>query len=157
MNDIVEILERELSQLETELRRNPTFVKIERIRQLIDVYRGTAPAPAPVPPRAAQSAHKPVTSAPKPVSKRMQISEAITEALKANGPMHRKDLLRMMINRGLMGTEKNPMQSMAIYLSDAKNRFRSLGNGRWDLQTVEEAQSTNSNSSEAAMPPRSNE
>ena len=33
-----------------------------------------------------------------------------------------------------MGAEKNPMQSFAIYLSDAKDRLKSVGDGIWTLR-----------------------
>jgi len=41
-----------------------------------------------------------------------------------------------------MGNEKNPMQALAIYLSEAKHRFRPLGGGFWELALPEHAEAS---------------
>jgi len=69
-----------------------------------------------------------------PASKRSRVYEVFEEMIRTRGPTHRKDLLAEVMARGIMGGEKNPMQSIAIYLSDAKERFESVGDGVWALR-----------------------
>jgi hypothetical protein len=136
MSDVVKVLERELAQLETSLRKNPTFIKIERIRELLATYRvdsGGVPVAAP-PPSAPRPSAPVERNAGNMPTKRSRVYEVVEELIRTKGPTHRKVLLAEVTARGIMGTEKNPMQSMAIYLSDAKDRFESVGDGVWTLR-----------------------
>jgi hypothetical protein len=138
MNDLVRALKRELSQLEAALRHNPTFVKIERIKATLEAYENDSPAAS-----AAIVPNERVTAPVVPAetrgratnpSKRSRVYDTVEELIRSRGPTHRKELLAEVSARGLMGSEKNPMQSLAIYLSDAKGRFKSVGDGMWDLR-----------------------
>jgi hypothetical protein len=134
-DDVIKVLERELAQLEATLRSNPTYIKIERIKVLLAAY---APDDGDVHLMSKQSAQARRASAerrnPNKPSKRSKVYDVVEELIRSRGPTHRKELLAEVTARGLMGSEKNPMQSIAIYLSDAKDRFMSAGDGFWKLR-----------------------
>jgi hypothetical protein len=142
MNDLVRALKRELSQLEAALRHNPTFVKIERIKATLEAYQSDAPVASATGnyneratvPEPKVPADVPGSKRPNNPSKRSRVYDTVEEVIRSRGPTHRKDLLAEVTARGLMGTEKNPIQSIAIYLSDAKDRFMSVGDGVWALR-----------------------
>ena len=146
MNDLVRALKRELSQLEAALRHNPTFVKIERIKATLKAYQSDPPVatatgihndrsnvPEQTVPADVHGSKRPANP-----SKRSRVYDTVEEVICSRGPTHRKDLLAELTARGLMGTEKNPIQSIAIYLSDAKDRFMSVGDGVWTLRSRSE-------------------
>jgi len=47
--------------------------------------------------------------------------------------MHRTEILKHMIERGIMGDEKEPISRLAIYLSGSKDQFVSDGSGNYSL------------------------
>jgi hypothetical protein len=56
------------------------------------------------------------------------------EQLLSEGPMHRKKILAILQSKGLMGHEKNPMASLAAYLSDFSDNFVNDGSGTWSIR-----------------------
>jgi hypothetical protein len=134
-SDVVRVLERELTQLEASLRANPTYIKIERIRGLLAAYGSDGGEVQVIGRSNHQSSTGPFErKSPNAPSKRSKVYDVVEEVIRSRGPTHRKDLLAEVTARRLMGTEKNPMQSIAIYLSDAKERFKSVGDGVWALR-----------------------
>jgi len=126
MSEIEEALKRELTRLEA---------RVLLVRELLTSYRDeTAPTSTARPnersaikqPRAGELLER------LGETKKSRINSAIEELIRKNGPMHRKVILDHLIDSGLMGTEKNPMQSLAIYLSGA-GRFKSIADGVWAL------------------------
>jgi hypothetical protein len=134
--EIEKSLERELARLEPELMANPIYIKVSRIKELLAAYRGTPTVAAtvgqfvePVAPKGQPHVREVGGS-----TKRGRVYAALEELIRSTGkPVHRKLMLDHLISNNLMGKEKNPMQSLAIYLSDAKDRFKSVGPGVWGL------------------------
>jgi hypothetical protein len=69
----------------------------------------------------------------RPESKATRIHAAITDLLTNEGSTHRKEILNKLIKLGLMGNEKDPMASLAAYLSGWKDAFTFDGKGNWSL------------------------
>jgi hypothetical protein len=128
MSDIVEALRREMSALETDLENDPRYRKIARIRSLLAEYTA-ASSHAPVnvmmsrPARAAQ-----------PNSKKSRVHDGIINFLAANPGAHRRDILSAIVHEGLLVDVKDPMASLAAYLSDFRSELQNLGQGRWSLK-----------------------
>jgi hypothetical protein len=131
MPNIVPSLRQELAALDAELRADPRYRKIERIRALLSEYGDEEP-------QAASVAHQPPAnlwrrrSAPSD-SKKERVRAVIRETLAAEGSAHRSALLKTLMDRGIMGQEKDPMGSLAAYLSDFKD-VKNTGGGRWTLE-----------------------
>ena len=58
----------------------------------------------------------------------------ITALLQQRGTIHRKEILSHLTAAGLMGHEKDPMASLAAYLSDWRDSFDPDGGGNWSLK-----------------------
>jgi hypothetical protein len=124
--DIVNALKRELVTLETELEDDPRYRKIARIRALLAEY---SPPPAAV-------AHIARTRSISPDSKKTRIHDAIVSFLAAQPGAHRRDLLADLLHKGLLSDVKDPMASLAAYLSDFRNELQNLGQGHWSLKEL---------------------
>lgn len=122
------------------------YVKVQRIKELLAAYspeKETTPTPTQKHGRR-RSSRKVIRGdhgrfAPKPAppidagtSKAKKVRREI-EAVLTPGPLHRKDILAHLVSKGLMGKEKNPMASLAAYLSSWRNRFESDGSGNFSL------------------------
>jgi hypothetical protein len=130
MSDIVDALRREMSALETDLENDPRYRKIARIRSLLAEYT-------------AASSHEPVnamtsrpTRAANPNSKRTRVHDGIVNFLTANPGAHRRDILSALVHEGLLVDVKDPMASLAAYLSDFRSELQNLGQGRWSLKEL---------------------
>lgn len=66
-------------------------------------------------------------------TKKESIREAIRKELGKHPSMHRTGILQHLKAIGLMGTEKDPMRALAIYLSEF-DEVESLGHGKWRLR-----------------------
>jgi hypothetical protein len=105
----------ELKQIEAELEKDPRFRRATRIRELLAEYEG------------------PSRELGGP-GKYDSIKQELFKLIKAQGgPVHRKILLDQLIKLGLMGREKDPMASLAHYLSTS-GFFVSNNNGSWSLK-----------------------
>lgn len=127
MSEIEKALERELARLEA---------KMLLVRELLTSYREETASADATGRRHERSTVKQTRSGELlervGETKKSKIRSAIEELIRKDGPLHRKVILDHLVLSGLMGNEKNPMQSLAIYLTDA-GRFRSVANGVWAL------------------------
>jgi hypothetical protein len=127
MSNIVDALKRELSALETELENDPRHRKIARIRSLLAEYGPSMQATTDMPVAR-------MTRTPPANSKKVRIREAITSFLAAHPGSHRREILSDLMQKGLLGEEKDPMASLAAYLSDFRSGLQNLGQGHWSLR-----------------------
>jgi hypothetical protein len=132
MTNVVAALRQELTTLETDLRADPRYRKIERIRALLTEYDTDVGAndsevfSTNSPPRKRERT-RPINS------KSERVREIIKTVLIEKGTAHRSELLKALTERGVMGSEKDPMASLAAYLSDFREDFKNVGIGRWSL------------------------
>ena len=54
--------------------------------------------------------------------------------LETHPGVHRGEILSELMSLGLMGDVKDPMASLAAYLSDFRSELQNLGQGRWSLR-----------------------
>jgi hypothetical protein len=127
MSEIVDALRRELETLEAELANDPRYRKIARIRSLLTEYAAPTSRSADV----AQTKRTRTTSTS---SKKIRIHDALMSFLAAHPGAHRSDILAEMKGKGLMGDEKDPMASLAAYISDFRDELENVGQGRWSLR-----------------------
>jgi len=127
MSEIVDALRRELAALEAELENDPRYRKIARIRSLLTEYSIPTTANANVSPIRR-------TRVASPSSKKVRIHDAIMAFLQGHPGAHRSEILSELTSSGLMGDEKDPMASLAAYLSDFRSELLGLGQGRWSLR-----------------------
>ncbi|MCX7318902.1 MAG: hypothetical protein NT113_05180 [Hyphomicrobiales bacterium] len=151
MSTLVPALKTELAQLESELRQDPRWRKIERIRALLQDYEDAQPSSGIVDMFADVAPATPVkhphfstfnngvrdsfvkhTQRHLPKVEKVKIE--IRTLLKEKGVAHRKDILERLKERGVMGYEKDPMASLAAYLSGFKDDFVFDGNGNYSLK-----------------------
>lgn len=138
MNQLIASLRQELACLEADLQADPRYRKIAGIRALLDEYGDNEPPRAPTPTvqvndeTSRRRDREPMTG-----TKKARVREIIRAVLVSRKSAHRGELLKELIDRGIMGTtEKNPMFSLAAYLSEFKE-FRNDGLGRWSLANPE--------------------
>jgi len=128
----IEELKAEKRRLEEELAEDPRQQKIQAIDDLLDLYADDAREEAPKAPRP-----KLPPGSVNTVSKAARIKARVHELL-ADGPKHRADILKVLIDAGIMGSEANPMASLAAYLSEWKADFTTDGKGNFSLATQRE-------------------
>jgi hypothetical protein len=139
MSDMINALRRELSQLEAELRSDPRFVKVQKIKDLLAEYEPSQgkvifSATSVNAGRTAESAAN-----ARSASKAARIKAAIMILLNTKGSVHRTDILQHLVDNGLMGSEKIPLRSLAAYLSEWRADFKSDGNGNFSLAKLRES------------------
>lgn len=137
MADIIDMLIQERAQLEAELRNDSRYLKVQRINELLAAYQAgtTRPNSIEVTPR--QRSKGRIFKERKETKSEL-IKREIKSWLAQHGTAHRSQILSRLIERGLMGSEKNSMQSLAMYLSVSKDMFKSDGNGNYALATRKE-------------------
>jgi len=149
MNDLLKTLRHELADLEAQLRLDPRVEKIERIKALLNSYgaetmpetasgQTLTPAVTRSIRRHAAKSRRRKTSGGNTKDKR--VKEVVLAYLAARGPQHRKDILNEVVRAGLMGSEKDPLQGLAIYLSRWKNEIAGLGGGRYQLASTKSSE-----------------
>jgi hypothetical protein len=136
-DDFTTALERELQRLNDELRQDPRFRRMSQIQTLLADYRNGAS-------KSAAAAETVVSPQPAPVrtgrrrrvhlSKAASVRSAVKSFLLDKGTVHRSEILKYLMQQQLMGHEKNPMASLAAYLSDWKNMFQPDGRGNFTLK-----------------------
>jgi hypothetical protein len=146
MSDLVPALKSEEAQLLSELRGDPRFRKLERIQELLRDYEspmdralgsGALPFPAPLArPSPAQALWPDLASSVngRTVSKQDRVKGEIRNLLTKKQVAHRKEILAHLVAIGVMGHEKDPMASLAAYLSTFKEDFVFDGNGNYSLK-----------------------
>jgi hypothetical protein len=135
VSQLIAALQQELAQLER---------KATRIRELLADYADQAQPQA----LAAQSQMVaaqgsmplPLREAGPRPSKKALIKNEIEQLLLSKGPTHRKEILAILEFRGLMGHEKDPMASLAAYLSAFSDNFVNDGSGTWSIREPTKAQ-----------------
>jgi hypothetical protein len=137
-NEFTIALERELHRLESELRDDPRFRRINQIRALLaDYQNGTGNAPVFPSPTVHYSIPTPASSRRVKrirLSKATSVRMAVQQFLQEHGTTHRSVLLKSLIDQKILGREKNPMAALAAYLSDFKNYFEPDGRGNFSLK-----------------------
>lgn len=129
---LIENLLREKEQLEKDIRENPDprVQKLTKVEELIAVY---APSSARKPLRILPRPGTSNENQGRPKSKASRIRSEVTELLANQGATHRKAILNHLVAKELMGHEKNPMASLAAYLSEWRKDFVSDGDGNFSL------------------------
>lgn len=130
MTSVTATLKAELDRLEAEVRADPRHQKIEHLRALLRMYEVELSQPIQ---RLANPDRVVSAVSFREGSKRAKMKDAITDFLKERGAAHRSEILKHLTAQGIMGHEKDPMQSLAGYLSEAKAIFAFDGNGNWSL------------------------
>jgi hypothetical protein len=142
MSEFTTALERELQRLESELRDDPRYRRINQIRALLTEYQDAAASnsiPVSIPLQGRAQVHVVATAHPRRV-KRVKLSKAasvrlaVEQLLQHRGTTHRTEILKHLIDQKVMGNEKNPMAALAAYLSEFKNYFASDGRGNFSLR-----------------------
>jgi hypothetical protein len=140
MSEIIDALQRELSRLETELQQDPRHRRIQRIKELLADYHGEVQPTGKV--HQASVAIRPraqLRVRGRKISKAQQARQTTQHFLRARGgKAHRSELLRNLINQKIMGSEKNPMLSLASYLSNWRDILDHDGKGNWFLKEMAE-------------------
>ena len=140
MNTLVESLLAERRVVLEQLCANPNFKKLVKIDALLLEYGQTPDtflATASTIPESSTGADTAAPAPMNPKSKEAKVRSAILDVLRA-GPKHRKDILRVLEDIGLMGHEKTPLQSLAIYLSRWKDEIIGLGDGVYALRASQQ-------------------
>lgn len=135
MSELIEALDRELKRLEAELKEDVRYRRIQRIKELLADYR--AEESSIEFPQQRTRAGRLLAKIADGSSKRDRIKKAVKEYLRTKyGPVHRSEILKYLVDQKLMGGEKNPLQSLAIYLSDWRDEFEPDGQGNWALKDI---------------------
>jgi|ERR1700730_2654586 len=144
MSDVVKTLRSELAALERELLADARYVKVQRIKELLTAYSPGKEITSPSTLKRLRSPRKAVRKATKvqkrapsidaTLSKAKLVRREIEAMLTENGQVHRKEILARMVSKGFMGKEKNPMASLAAYLSGWRALFETDGNGNFKLR-----------------------
>src|SRR5262249_30967766 len=118
MTNFVAALKTEIAELEAELQADPRRRELERLRDTLAAYeplnRNAAPELAQTDPNSAVSEPTPAAPGLAAMSKSARMISEISAILRKRGAIHRKELLRRLVGRGIMGNEKDPMQALAI-------------------------------------------
>jgi hypothetical protein len=139
MTNFVPSLRAEISELEADIRHNPDprVRKLQRLREALAEYEpvraSEPPKAASVPPTNGLEALR-AFAADAAMSKAAKMKAYLRGYLEEKGTAHRKELLEKLIQTGIMGKEKDPMQALAIYLSSNKDIFEFDGSGNYSLR-----------------------
>lgn len=142
---LIDALLSEFGEVSADLRKNPDprQVKLDKIAALLTTYGVTPPNAMSVavatnngnvmvnPPFV-----QPPAADAKPTTKRERVRAALSEFLKQRGLAHRNTILDYLVDAGVMGHEKDPLQSLASYLSESKDLFAFDGKGNWYLRSM---------------------
>lgn len=141
MRDVIETLHAELAGLEAELSADVRYLKAQRIRELLALYEDRPETPV-------QAKAQPTKGVKSPRgqtlngfwankserdSKKRQIRAKVEQLLTERPVVHRGELLEALKAANLMGHEKNPMASLAAYLSEWRDQFTPDGRGNFML------------------------
>ena len=148
MNDFVDHMRAEVARLEEDIQKNPDrrVLRLDKLRDLIADYELPVPLTTKAVLRQLASAWIKPEFTPPPtgdrrLSKRELFRRETSELLKTQGLVHRTKILAHLTEMGVMGKEKDPIASLASYLSESKDIFAHDGKGGWYLQNM--APSTN--------------
>lgn len=136
--DFLSALKAEIAALDAEIRADPRHRKLQRLRDTLDEYE----------PQRAPEVHQGIVGLggngslvanATVLTKEERVRAEVTRLCQQHGTLHRKDILKHLMTAGLMGTEKDPLQALAIYLSNWKDEFDFDGNGNWSLRKTRNA------------------
>jgi hypothetical protein len=151
MENLVPALKAELDKLTAELEENPLFRKIRQIEALLALYEKTeselsVTRTIVISPTVSlngtqqSSENKPAILQTPPApgsvrtnSKVAKVRRAIFDYLTLRGPSKRSAILDHLKQKGLMGTEKEPIRVLASYLTTSKDLFENRGAGVWKV------------------------
>jgi len=143
-SSLINALQQELAALESDLEADPRSRQIKRIRALLDEYATATITAIPPPPTALRH-----NGAQRPETKRTRVHDVIHRILSSTGKTHRRELLTILQDTGLLVEDKDPMTTLAIYLTDFKD-FRSAGAGYWELVPTETHEAPTAKAMEAS-------
>jgi hypothetical protein len=135
----IESLKAEIAEIEAALRADPRHRKLAKLRETLAEYEPLPPAektqppsfrlPGPPPDSFAQAVGNGLAR-----TKEERIKAELTGLFTKDGPQHRSIILEHLKQKALMGHEKDPMASLAAYLSGWKDVFGFDGKGTWGLR-----------------------
>jgi hypothetical protein len=148
---IVPALKSEIAELEADIRANPDprVRKLQHLRATLAEYEPVpastqsgfaavefAPVQSSVPnlPRSNGNGSFPAVAGPAAATKAARMKGYIDGVLHSAGKVHRKELLEGLITAKIMGSEKNPMQALAIFLSSHRDDYEFDGHGNYSLR-----------------------
>ncbi len=134
--DLKASLHEELARLEGELREDPRFVKIERIKALLEVYGDPEPRKVQVGMKfvASLRAHRvPGMEGEEAEGSKSARARLAIKAFLADGPQGRQAILRHLVEQKILGHEKRPDKQLGSYLSRF-HEFETNGTGRWQIK-----------------------
>ncbi len=155
MTEIVSTLRRELVAIEADVAKLETETsklqarlrlaldKAEKVKAVLAIYAGEDTseqqprlfAPLSMGSTVTADAVRTVSSAgTSGKSKAFQIKAEVSDLLNARGTEHRQKILDHLVGKGLMGHEKDPLASLAAYLSNYKDVFMADGRGNFSLR-----------------------
>jgi hypothetical protein len=135
MSVFINALKREIGELEADIKAHPDprLRKVQRLRETLAEYE-----PIPLTPlNGSKLEPLPAASGPSALSKVARIKGFVDGTLQAQGKAHRAQLLAGLIQAGIMGNEKKPMQALAIFLSSNRDDYVSDGAGNYALRNDE--------------------
>jgi len=138
----LDALRSELAGLQAELAADPRLKKVEHLRALIALYGEHPERSAATPPAHSTTIEtgagavtiESLPGAFKAVSKISRFRELATRELQKVPTLHRKELLRRMVEAGVMGEEKNLIAAFASNMYQSKHYFESDGRGNFRLK-----------------------
>lgn len=128
--DFIAALKAEITEIEAALRADPRHRKLAKLRETLAEYE---PAKAAAQPNLLLTPAATIIGNITGGTKETRIKAELTNVFKAKGPQHRTVLLEHLKLKGLMGHEKDPLASLAAYLSGWKDTFAFDGKGTWGL------------------------
>jgi hypothetical protein len=117
--------------------------KVERLKGLLAVYEAEATADHPNPPTPSADTNAKTLAEPvdglvwRASTKKARMCSEVDELLTLHGTMHRKAILGHLFEKGIMGTEKNPLAHLAAFLSDNREKYAPDGRGNFSLRPHE--------------------
>lgn len=135
MSELIRLLLLEQSQLEAEIRNDPRLLKLAKVKEMLALY-GYKAAPVVSVESDEHSAAEVSKVEPdtEKGSKAAKVRAEVRALLSAQGNAHRAFILERLKSTGLMGMEKDPMASLAAYLSSWKDEFAPDGRGNFTLR-----------------------
>jgi hypothetical protein len=144
MANIVNALLAEYGEIAADVSQNPDprLVKLERITALLSTYGISAPATDNIAGRSVGPEKVPEFVTPhapkegKVPTKRDRVRDEAAGLMRRLGRVHRNAVLDRLIELKIMGHEKDPLASLAAYLSESRDIFATDGKGAWYLRAL---------------------
>jgi hypothetical protein len=133
----------ELETLENELKVDPRLVKIELLRNLIALYSSNKTESAEVIPPVAAAIAAASNAAPKRRRRKKLVKRGpakirlieleVLELLKGVKTAHRRDIVKHLTDKKIMGGERDPMRAFATHMTALRDVFEPDGKGNFSI------------------------